>query len=103
MKKTIILIGVLILLKILLPIKPYIELNHLKIIEDITVDCKKEYTITYQEKIPKKEDNGIEYQKKEYVMHYDSLKEAKKSLKEKKNFYIKKAKIKTVSCKKKDF
>ena len=55
MKKAIILIGVLILLKILLPIKPYIELNHLKIIEEITVDCKKGYTITYQEKIPKKE------------------------------------------------
>ena len=98
MKRTSIIVGILILLKLVLPLKPYVELNNLKIVEKIEVNCKKEYQITYIEKIPKKEDNGIEYEKKKYQISSKSLKEGLKEIEKKKHFYIKEAKIEIRNC-----
>lgn len=96
MKKIILGIILLILLKILLPIKPYVELNHLKIIEEIEITCNEDYEVTLIEKVPKKEDNGINYTKKVYKKKVKNLNE----LKEDKTLYLKKAKVKVKNCKK---
>ena len=102
MKKNIAIIISLILLKIILPIKPYVELNHLKIIDEIEITCEEKYKITYIEKIPKKEDNGINYDKKTYKTSNTSLTKGIKELEKNKNFYTEKSKIKILNCKNKD-
>lgn len=102
MKKNIGIIISLIILKIILPIKPYVELNHLKIIEEINIKCNNQYEITYIEKIPKKEDNGINYEKKKYQIRDRNLLKGIKKLENKNNFYIEKAKIKIENCKNKE-
>ena len=79
MKKITIIILITILLKLFLPINPYIECNNIKIIKEIEIDCNNKKT--YKEIIPIKEDNGIKYKYKTYS-------------KKEKNFFLKKAKIK---------
>ena len=100
MKRAIIIIALLIILKIILPIKPYIELNHLNIIKKITITCDKEYKIEYIEIVPKKEDEGIEYEYKKYQVKSKSLEQGIKNIEKDKNIYKKKAKI-IVNCKNK--
>lgn len=66
MKKQIILFLFVFLLKLFLPLKPYLECNHLTIITKIDVQCGSSYDITYYETIPMRENNGIQYHTKKY-------------------------------------
>lgn len=77
MKKTIILFFILLIFSIFIKKPKYIELNHLHIIDRITIYCDK---TTYRELIPIRDDNGIEY---DYKYHN----------KINKTYYTKKAKV----------
>ena len=77
MKKILILIIIIIGTYLLLDIPKYIELNDLKIIDRITINCD---NIILREIIPVKDDNSIEYKYK----YYNKINN---------NFYYKKAKI----------
>lgn len=93
-KKNALFYTLLILFAAILPNRPYKELNQIKIITKIEKKCEANNTIwILTETIPKKGDNGIEYEYKTY-----SVKNLKKEIK-KQNFYIKKAKIKEINCK----
>ena len=102
MKKQIFIILIIILIKLLIPIKPYLECNQLNIITEIKIECKNEYIVTYIETIPIKEDNGIKYQKKEYIEKDKNLKKAINKIEKNKNIYKDKAKIKYINCNKKE-
>lgn len=84
MKKILILIIIIIGTYLLLDIPKYIELNDLKIIDRITINCD---NIILREIIPVKDDNSIEYKYK----YYNKISN---------KFYYKKAKI-INKCKKK--
>lgn len=98
MKKQIIYIITMILIKILIPIKPYIECNELSIITKIEVICDKEYTIKYTETIPERDDNGIEYKYKIYKEKGNNIKELIEKIESNKDIYKEKAKIKIKNC-----
>lgn len=97
MKK--IVIPLLILLKIILPIKPYIELNHINIIHKIKITCNDKYNIEYTEIIPKKEENRIQYDYKKYKVTSNNLLDGIKKIEKNKNVYKKHAKIIIKNCK----
>ena len=101
MRKKVIILLFLILIKILLPINPYIELNHLNIIHKIKVTCKNQYQIEYYEILPQKEDNGIKYEYKKYHVESKDLIKGLQKIENKKNIYKKKAKIIIKNCKNK--
>ena len=72
MKKYFIIILVFILLLKFIKIPNYIELNDLKIIKSINVDCNNE--IYYlKEIIPIKSSNGIKYKNKTYKLKYEDI------------------------------
>ena len=93
MKKDLIIIGILVILKLLLPINPYVELNHIKIIKEIKIECEEEIIIEYKEIIPTKDDNGLEYEYKIKKIKGKKIKEVTSKIKKKKNMYLDKAKI----------
>lgn len=79
MKKYILTI-VLIILSCFIKVPKYKELNHLKIIDKIVIDCDE---IILREVVPKRDDSGIEY---EYKYHrVDNINKNK--------FYIEKSKV----------
>lgn len=60
--KKYLLLSFMIIIGFFLPITDYVELNHLMIVKDIGLDCKDNiYHLYMKEIIPKKEDNGIQY------------------------------------------
>ena len=63
MKKTIILFIILFIFSLFVKLPKYRELNHLKIIDKVIVYC--DYNVL-REVIPKRDDNGIEYEYKYY-------------------------------------
>lgn len=65
MKNTIIIFIILFIFSLFVKLPKYRELNHLKIIDKITVTCN---TYKLREVIPTKDDNGIEY---EYINHIE--------------------------------
>ena len=93
-------IGIL----ILLPKPEYVELNHLIIVDTIEITCKNlNYQVTITEMIPKKEEDGIHYEKKQYKKKGKNLKIIKKELQKEttnKIYYKSLKKIKT-NCKEK--
>ena len=73
MKKGLKTILFLTILRLILPIPPYIECNHLSIVSKIKINCGDSYDITYYEILPKKDDNGILYHYKKYHVIDKSL------------------------------
>lgn len=65
MKKYLFLI-VSIITGLFLPLKNYVELNHLMIVESIGIDCNNEYKLYLKEIIPEKGNNDINYKYKIY-------------------------------------
>lgn len=88
MKKTIIIIILLFIISIFIHIPKYLELNNLIIIDKINIDCKNK-TIKYNEIIPYKDNNTINYKYEEHTFIYNDINE----FFNKKNIYYKKAKI----------
>ena len=84
--KKYILIIILIILSCFIKIPKYKELNHLKVIDKIVIDCDE--TIL-REIIPMRDDNGIEYKYRYYTV--ESINRNK--------FYIDRAKV-IEKCKK---
>lgn len=80
MKGNLILFILIFLSFAFLPIPKYVELNNLNIIKTITVDCDDDITITLEEVLPLKKENGIQYQCKEYQENDNSAEKAKKRL-----------------------
>lgn len=100
MKKNPIFIISLIVL-FLLPTPPYRELNHLILIQSLQVNCQGEkYEVILKEIVPKKEDNGIQYDYKTYQEMGSNLLTIKKKIekKESKYFYYKGIKKITTNC-----
>lgn len=93
MKKYFIIILGIVLMRIFLPIKPYLECNHLSIITKIEIYCDDSYAITYYETIPMKEDNGIQYHTTKYHVIESSFTNGIHKLEKNKYIYKKKAKI----------
>ena len=98
MKKQIIFILIIILIKIFIPIKPYIEVNNINIITKIDLTCSDKYILKYTETIPERDDNGIEYKYKTYKVEDNDLNDAIKSIEKNKNIFKSKAKIITHNC-----
>ena len=98
MKKQILLLIIVLLIKIYIPIKPYIECNDLSIITEIEVICSDKYTVIYKETIPERDDNGIEYKYKTYKASGNNLKEVINRIEYNKNIYKEKAKLKIKNC-----
>ena len=102
MKKKLIILVILFFFLYLLPIPEYVELNHLAFIRSMDIVCKNndEYEITLKEIIPKKQDNSIEYDYKNYTEVGNSIETVKKKLEEnssKKMYYERINKI-TTNC-----
>ena len=86
-----------------LPNKKYVELNHLKILSSIRVECNDyEYAITLIEVIPLKENNSVEYKYKKYYKKNDSLLLLKKDFDKDYHFYYKGIKSLKTNCLNKD-
>lgn len=94
MKKYILIIIIIIEL-VTFKIPPYIELNNLAIIEEITVEKENNhYTLTLKETIPIKDDQGINYKYKYYTKTAKTIKKAYNYLQNstKKKLYLNKTK-----------
>ena len=102
MKKQMIIILLIIVIKTLIPIKPYLECNKLNIITEIEIQCKEEYIVIYKETIPIKDNNGIKYEYKTYKEKNKNLETAIKRIEQNKHIYKNKAKVKTKNCNKKE-
>ena len=89
MRKFIIIILIFLSLFII-KIPKYVELNHIHIIEEISITCSNNsYRVSLKEIIPIKEDNGIEYKYQKYVKTGNSLKKIKDSFDDNKHFFYK--------------
>ena len=100
MKKIIFIILVIISTKII-KIPEYIELNDLAIIKEIKIECKNNnYEVTLKEIIPKKDENGINYEYKYYKEINNSLDKAYKNIEQSinKKIYLDKAKTIKYNC-----
>ena len=85
------------------PIPDYVELNQLILIESIEITCKdNEYFVVLKEILPKKEDNAIIYEYKEYQGKVKDIKDIKKKMEENYSykFYYNKAHRKVINCSK---
>ena len=88
--KRILIIIIIVIGAVIFRIPEYVELNNLAIIESIGVQYEnRKYTIYLKEIIPKKDENGINYDYKYYKSQEVSLKDAYKKLpaKTKKKLY----------------
>lgn len=98
--KKIILILLIVLELLLIKIPPYVELNDLAIIENITVTYQNnQYTLTLKEIIPIKADQQINYKYKIYKASAKTIKKAYKKIKTttKKKLYLTKVKSLTTN------
>ena len=91
--KKIILIGIIIIIKIIIP--PYQELNNIIIVDKIEINCNKIIKIKIKEIIPIKKDNTIKYEYKYYQKEGNNIKEILKQIEieEKKKIYLNHHKI----------
>lgn len=105
MKKYYIFFGITLLFYFFYPTRKYVELNHLSIIREIHLSCKKNYQLTLKEIIPEKKDNGIHYQYKNYSFSANSFSSLKKKIqKSGKNYYFNHVNLIKTNCSKyKDF
>lgn len=94
MKKTLFIIILLFIISLFIHIPDYLELNDLIIIDDIYIDCENK-TIKYNEIIPYKDNNGIDYKYHERSYKYENINEFFNM----KNIYYKKAKVEWNNCK----
>lgn len=93
-------IGILLLLSFYLPIPPYQELNHVKIIDQIGLDCgKNSYTLYLREIKPNKENQEVEYQYQYYQKKSSSLSILSSYLEEK-HFFLNHTKNILTNCEK---
>lgn len=88
MKRNIIIISLVIILSLFFKIPQYLELNNLKIIEGIGLDCYNKNNLYLKEIIPEKDDNGIEYKYQIYIS----------SNKINNNYYLKNTKYIITNC-----
>lgn len=96
--KKIILIIIIIIELLLIKIPPYVELNNIAIIEEITIIKKEDaYHLTLKEIIPEKSEQTIKYKYKTYKSTGTSINNALKNIKTKKKLYLKKAKSLTTN------
>lgn len=94
-----IIIMLIFLSLLIIKIPKYVELNHIHIIEEISITCSNNYyQVTLKEIIPIKEDNGIEYRYKEYTKTGDKLIDIKKSFDDEKYFFYKDIKTIKSNC-----
>lgn len=74
MKKYIFIILIVLIISLFIKIPEYKELNNLKIIEGIGLECINNNKILYlKEIIPEKDDNGIEYNYKYHKVNFNNL------------------------------
>ena len=74
MKKYLFIILIVLIISLFIKIPEYKELNNLKIIEGIGLECINNNKILYlKEIIPEKDDNGIEYDYKYYKVNFNNL------------------------------
>lgn len=91
--KKIILILIIIIISFYIP--KYNELNNIRIVDKITIECKNNnYNITLREKYISKEDNNQTYKYNYFIITTNNMKNIGEISSEKyhKTFYIKKAK-----------
>ena len=81
MKKTIFIIILLFIISLFIHIPNYLELNDLIIIDKIDIDCENK-TINYNEVIPYKDNNSIDYKYKEVHINKTDYKRNEKYLSE---------------------
>ena len=82
----------------------YVELNNLLIVDKIDVVCEKDsYLVTIREVIPIRDDNGIEYEHKNYQREGTDLSKMIKEIENetRKKVYLKKAKVTSKNCQEK--
>lgn len=103
--KTVIVIFILLLPIIIFGNKEYVELNDLAIIRGVGVSCNNDKELYFQEIIPVKGDNGIQYEYEYYQGDGKNLEDAyqKLALKTKKKLYLSKVKFLVTDCKSSDF
>lgn len=74
MKKYLFIILIVLIISLFIKIPEYKELNNLKIIEGIGLECINNNKILYlKEIIPEKDDNGIEYNYKYHKVNFNNL------------------------------
>ena len=100
MKKYLLMFLLIFILSFFIKIPKYVELNEIKIIKNIEVNCINNYSVLLVEIIPIKKDNGISYKYKKYHKLGNSFLETIKSIEKsnKKYFYYKSAKLKIDGC-----
>lgn len=104
MKKYIYL-TILISLGFFLPLSDYVELNHLMIVEKIGLECKNnEYQLYLKEIIPKKGNNGIDYDYKIIEATGTTITKAYQKIekKTKKDIFLEDTRTVITNCKKKE-
>lgn len=103
MKKYILMFIFVFILSFFIKIPKYVELNEIKIIKKIEVNCINKYSILLVEIEPIKKDNGISYKYKKYHKIGNNFINTIKSIEKsnKKYFYYKSAKLKINGCKNK--
>ena len=80
-------------------IPKYRELNHIHIINEIKIKCNNDnYQVILKEIIPIKDDNGIEYEYKEYVKTGNNIIDIKKEYDKDNYFFYKDIKKINTKC-----
>ena len=96
--KKLILIIIIIIELLIIKIPPYIELNNIAIIEEVTIIKQdNKYHLTLKEIIPTKAEQTIKYKYKTYESTGTSIKNALSNIKTKKKLYLNKAKSLTTN------
>ena len=99
--KKYILITLLIITLFSIKIPKYVELNDLMIIDDIGIDCTDKYTLYFREIVPRRDDNGLEYNYKIHKTTSNNLNNAyEEMLKKNKKIYLKDINRIITNCKK---
>lgn len=100
MKKYFFMFLIILFLSFFIKIPKYVELNEIKIIKSITVDCSNNYSIVMKEIKPIKKDNGFSYTYKKYSGNGNSFIRAIKSIENNNHnkFYYKAAVINMNKC-----
>ena len=101
MRWKLLLLVISILVLWICPINDYVELNHLIIIDEVSIKCdQNNYSLLLREIIPKNKDNDIEYNYKTYKKSGDDLDEIIKELESSTNkrFYFNSIKKINTNC-----
>ena len=99
MRKYIIFLIIIILSYFFYPIKSYIELNNLAIIDKIEVNCSLDYKFILREIIPIKSNNSLNYKYKDIIFIGDNLSSINKQISNySKKIYLKHIKVFKSNC-----